>query len=445
MKPAGLLIASAVLANGCYLVHERDDADAGLIDARGTLPDVVFPDVVEPDAATTCTAHCSIADDLGALGLPSLDTQGSYLENVLADDALFGIVLGTFPDSPTEAELQSEVFRLDLVSGELRWLPLPSMLDTHSALRGASLRVLGDQLELVLLRTNALPGMDADASVGRAVWSLATLELTSVEPTMATAPFRLSPSPEGQAVVFGRDGRDLAAFASGASVFVFVVDRSAGTSTLPLVSLTDDGALEPLSGTTLDDGRVVLVGGGVADLRATSRAPFMALGRIEDGPLPAMPVIGALHDATPVVARDGAGFLLVRHVTNDSDVLRSSLRLQHRASDGSLLSESHVPTVNGRRPLWTAAMDGARAALAWVEHSETSSTSADVRVLGPGIGATCESIAVEPSATVAVDITGFDAVAAADGTVYFVTLTRRPGPLGSEVRIHRVGDCSLRR
>ena len=436
------VVLVGLMLGGCYLVHERDH-DAG---AR----DVAFPDAVGLDATPTCMARCEPPRVLASSNLPAAASQGEFLESVIATpivtpEAIFAILLASFPAATSEAELRPTLLRVSRATGEVTWLPFPAALRSHPTLHAASLHVRDDALQTVVLQSSSSADTRA-ASVGRGTWSETSLSLIREEDALLTAPFVLVPSLDGAATAFGGASIDIAAFTDLGFVRAFVVPRGSDARLVDLVALADEGATAPLSGAFLADGRVAIAGGGVGGLRTAARAPFLAIGRIEDAPLPARAVVGAAHDAPPLVVAEGSGYAIARHVTNDADVLRSAIRLQHYASDDSLASEVRIPTMNGRRPLWTSAFASERhAGLAWLEHEESGSDRLALRVLSPDLDRGCDSLGSAPLGDFDPAITGFVAASGDDGTVYVVTVLPNAGPTPPTVTVTEIAGCAVAR
>lgn len=447
MKRARVMLVACALCSGCYLAHERDVDDVGPADAPShdaATRDVAFPDAVALDAAPACELHCEAPEVLASAQLPVFTPYGSFLEDVIVvvtPDALFGVALASFPDSATNAELRPTLFRVSRATGELEWMPFPERLHSHPVLHAADLTLRGDSLDMLVLQTS-LVSDHRDAMVGRGTWSASALVLTAEADALLTAPFSLVPSLNGDATAFGGPSLDLAAFTDLGFVRAFVVPTAGEPRLVDLVALSDVGATAPLSGTVLADGRIAITGGGVDGLGTAAREPFFAIGRIEDAPLAAQAVVGAAHDAPPMVTAEGTGYLIARHVTNDADLLRSAIHIEHHAADGSLSAAAQIPTTNGRRPLAMSVFaEGGHAGIAWLEHDQTARDRLDLRVLTPDLDRGCPSIGSASLATIDAMYTGFGAAAAEDGTVYVVTVVPNPGPIAPTVTVTRVSPC----
>jgi hypothetical protein len=439
------LLPIAFVFGGCYLAHERP-ADAG---ARRdvALPDAVLPDAFEPDAAPECTLRCEMPTTLASAALPVRPNR-SLLEAIVLDpvvtpDAVYGVVLATPTDPHDETELSPWLFRADRATGVLSWLESPDGLRTHVALHAAELRVTGDALDMIALATTGPTDVGRDAIVARGEWSVSSMALTREEDALMAAPFDLVPTFEGDGTVFGARDLDIAAFANLDGLYGFVLRGDASPEFLRIVSLSDTGAVEPLSGAVLADGRIVIAGGGAASLRTEARAPFFAIGRIEDAPLVSQPVIGASHDPPPLVVAEGDGYALARHVTDDADVVSSAIHFLHVAPDGTSRGEVTLATTNGRRPFWMSLFAGTtHAGLAWLEHGASSLDALELRVVTPGVDRGCSTAGVAPLASIDMGITGIAAAAGDDGTVFVVTVLPRSGPIGPTVSVLAVPACA---
>jgi hypothetical protein len=423
------LIASL---GGCYLAHERAAPIDGGSDTSTPAP---------------CVVRCPAAVLLGSTGaLDSTWQTPPLLGAVVTPDAILVLTLLTPSDVLTELEMVPVVFRVDPSSGTVTRFEDPASVHTHEPLQGGDLRLVGGALQASILQTSLNTFRRRDARVGQVVWSLDGA-VTAERDTMAAAPFMLRPSEEARAGAFGSGAQDLAMFAEGSVVHAFVV--VAGVTTTPpalvdLVSLPDDGALAPLSGTVLADGTLVIAGGGGI------RAPFLARGQLADAPLATEAVFGERFDPAPQVVTEPGGFALVRFASDPTDLASSALRVQHRGLDGALSGELAVATTNGVAPTQLAIYPSASGVgLAWSEVPIGAPATADVRVIPSGIAtAACAGRAsAEPVARLDAPPTAMIAAAdpSSDAAAFFVVVHDGPPPVGQPViDVYHVDHCSYR-
>jgi hypothetical protein len=439
---AWLVAIALCVTAGCYRSHERSGPPRAGLDAF--VPDSAIP-------PPSCTIRCAPAE-LVAESAPIGGGEGFIVALVVVDGEPFVLVNTSVVDAVGDVSNAYLPFRA--ASGELLAPMAPIAPRTHQQLSAATVRDVGGVLRVIGLESG--PGdrdHDVDVRVGLAVFSRDGDVVSELEP-IATAPFGLSRAwGSNEGAVVGREDRDLALFTQGMAVHAWDirVGATAEPELVELVALSDDGGQAPVSAALLDDGRIVVAGGGTsrgdAGRTPLARTPFLAIGSITDAPLVPQRIAGLRTDPPPAVVAESPGFALVRYQAEVSDLVRSTIHVMHADSDGVRSSESLVRTRGGVRPVATSAFtSGEHVGIAFTTRAPDSA-ELDVHVMPPGLDDRCESIEAEPVVRVPEDPTRFfDLVAAPgeDGATYvalFVPTERAT----RAVRVYRIASCVVER
>jgi hypothetical protein len=450
---AVLALLATSFVGGCYCSHQREPEPP-----PPPPPPIPF-DAFVPDSALpppSCRIECEPAELIGATA-PMETTWSSTLVSVLIVDGQPFVLANVRVDGEDAGENETAYvpYRLEPGSTELLAPTAPMAPRTHAQLSAAGLRDVDGVLRVVGLESGPhVRDDEIDVRAGLATFSRAGDVLSEFEP-LATAPFGMRPSSTRGGAVFGRGDRDVAAFVYGAAVHAWDIRRDATTEPVlvDLVTLPSAPEPAPVSGVLLEDGRVVIVGGG------TSRPPvygtvvrpaFLAIGSFADAPLTTRSVVGLRTDPTPQVVPESPGFALVRYAGEMRDLARSSIHVIHADPEGETVSESRLRTGRGLSPydVFAFAADE-HAGVAWSERAPESSAELDVRVLSSGLDDGCETIDADPVLRLTAVPQAMVAAGDDDGATYVaVFIVRCPEapascPFAPRIELYRIPRCEV--